>query len=527
MWRFALCTVLIVLSAIPAWSVEIIAHRGASADAPENTLAAMKLAWAQGADAVELDLWLSKDGKLIVFHDADTKRFESSKRKIADLTLDEARQLDVGAWTGERFRGERIPALEEILATVPAGKRAVLEIKCGPEIVPEFARVLRAVGRPAAETCVISFNYDALSASKKELPQMEHYFLVGWKADAKTGKFPALAPLIAQAKSGGFDGLNLNFEWPIDGAFAATVRAAGLKLLAWTVDDASVARRLLAAGVQAITTDRPGTLREDLQETTRRLPDSDRAKGQVRVVSYNVLGGRNPDDAHDLNRVAEIIRALNPELVALQEVDVRTKRFRGRDLPAELAMLTGMRALFAEAMPFEGGSYGEAVLSRLPVESHQKHSLPAREKSEPRAALELLCRLRAAADSPKLRFVGTHLDHQHAEDDRLMQAAKLLEIFPDVSSPPSLLAGDFNAEPSSTALKRLLKKWALTWPGDAPATWPAIRSRSAIDHVFAAGPWKVRRAITALDAFPGDAEWKTKLEAASDHLPVVVELELP
>jgi glycerophosphoryl diester phosphodiesterase len=487
----------------------------------------MKLAWVQGADAVELDLWLSSDGKLVVFHDATTKRFDGTERKISELTLDEAQTLDVGVWKGGKFRGERIPPLEEILATIPPGKRAVLEIKCGPEIVPELARVLHAAGRPAAETCIISFSHEALAASKKELPALEHYFLAGWKVDEKTGFGPEIGPLIAKAKEANFDGLNLQSSWPVDAALAKEVKDAELKLLVWTVNDAGLARRWLVAGVQGITTDRPGTLREDLRENARRLPDTDRTKGVVRVVSFNVMGGRNPDGAHELNRVAEIIRALNPDLVALQEVDVRTKRFLGRDLTAELSMLTGMRALFAEAMPFNGGSYGEGVLTRLPVISHQNHALPARPKSEPRAALELVCRLHDAADAPKLRFIATHLDHQDAEDDRLMQTAKLAELFPEPSTPPSLLAGDFNAEPPAASLKPLAGKWALTWPeGRAPATWPAIASRIAIDHVYAAGPWKVRRAITAVEAFPGDAEWKAKIEAASDHLPIVVEIEL-
>src|SRR5687767_15734678 len=103
------------------FAVEIIAHRGASGEAPENTLSAMKLAWAQGADAIELDLWLSKDGKLVVFHDADTKRFEKQPRKIPELTWDEVQTLDVGSWKGAQFKGERIPTLESILATIPPG----------------------------------------------------------------------------------------------------------------------------------------------------------------------------------------------------------------------------------------------------------------------------------------------------------------------------------------------------------------------------------------------------------------------
>src|SRR5688500_10497757 len=130
-----------------AFSVEIIAHRGASSDAPENTLSAMKLAWEQNADAIELDLWLSKDGRLVVFHDADAKRIAGVPRKVADLTWAEVQQLDAGAWKSPRFTGERVPNLESILATVPKGGRAVLEIKCGPEIVPELKRVLDASQR--------------------------------------------------------------------------------------------------------------------------------------------------------------------------------------------------------------------------------------------------------------------------------------------------------------------------------------------------------------------------------------------
>ena len=246
-------------------AVEIIGHRGASADAPENTLASMKLGWEQGADAVELDLWLSKDGKLIVFHDSDTKRFEPTPRKITSLTLEEARKLDVGSWKSAQFKGEPIPTLESILATIPKGRRIVLEIKDGPRIIPEFTRVLRASGVAEKQLVVISFKYDTLLASKKDWPKVEHYFLMDYKKDAKTGAFPELKPLIARAKSGGFEGLNLSFNWPIKKEFNDEVKAAGLKLYVWTVDDAAVARRLKDAGVDGITTNKPKWLREQLK----------------------------------------------------------------------------------------------------------------------------------------------------------------------------------------------------------------------------------------------------------------------
>jgi glycerophosphoryl diester phosphodiesterase len=245
-------------------AVEIIAHRGASFDAPENTLAAMKLGWEQGADGVELDLWLSKDGKLLVFHDKDTKRFEATARAITNLTLAEARTLDVGSWKAAQFKGEPVPTLESILATIPKGKRVVLEIKDGPRIVPELTRVLRASGRPREELVFISFNYDSLAAAKKAWPECDHYFLYDYKKDAKTDAFPELKPLLARAKAAGFEGLNLNFKWPITKEFVSEVKAAGLKMYVWTVNDAEVARRLQEAGVDGITTDKPKWLREQL-----------------------------------------------------------------------------------------------------------------------------------------------------------------------------------------------------------------------------------------------------------------------
>ena len=254
-----------LLSLLRVCGLEIIAHRGASADAPENTLSAMKLGWEQGADAVELDLWLSKDGKLVVFHDADTKRFEKKARKVPTLTWDELQALDVGGWKGEKFKGERIPRLEPILATIPKGRRAVLEIKCGPEILPELKRVLRAAGKTKEELAIITFNYETLKESKKMFPEIEHLFLHGYKQDPGTKAFPELKPVIELCKLAKCEGLNLNYEWPIDAAFVKEVRAAGLKLYVWTVNDAAIAKRLVGLGIDGITTDRPAWLREQLK----------------------------------------------------------------------------------------------------------------------------------------------------------------------------------------------------------------------------------------------------------------------
>ncbi|MCX8157247.1 MAG: glycerophosphodiester phosphodiesterase [Verrucomicrobiae bacterium] len=259
---------LISFPALPAApTIEFVAHRGASFDAPENTLAAMKMAWEQGADAIELDLWLSKDGKIVVCHDADTGRTAGVKRKIAEQTWAELQQLDVGAWKAPRFKGERIPTLEAILGTIPPGKRAVLEIKCGPEILPALEGCLKESRRRPEEMAIISFNYEALRQSKQRLPQHAHYFLHSYKPDTKTGRLPELSDLIRRAREAGFDGLDLHYDWPITSAFVEQVRAAGLELLVWTVDDPAVARRLVTAGVRSLTTNRPQWLRQQLQKS--------------------------------------------------------------------------------------------------------------------------------------------------------------------------------------------------------------------------------------------------------------------
>ena len=260
--------VLFVVTA--AGAIEIIAHRGASYDAPENTLSAMKLAWEQGADAIELDLWLSKDGKIAVLHDPDTKRVGGSTNRVAEQTWAELQKLDVGAWKHQSFTGERIPTLESILATVPKGRRAVIEIKSGPEILPELERVIAESKRKPEELAIISFKSAVLKESKKRFPRIEHYYLFSYKRDPVTGELPTLAPLINQAKAAGFDGLDLHFDWPIDKVFVANVKDARLKLIVWTINDPAIAKRMIEAGVDGITTDRPGWLREQLKNPAGR-----------------------------------------------------------------------------------------------------------------------------------------------------------------------------------------------------------------------------------------------------------------
>jgi glycerophosphoryl diester phosphodiesterase len=245
--------------------VEIVGHRGASYDAPENTLAAIRLGWEQNADAVEFDVYLSKDGQIVLIHDADTERVAGVKRKIVEQTTEELRQLDVGKWKHAKYTGEKIPLLSEALATIPPGKRVFIEVKCGPEIVPELKRQLALAKRPAAETAIISFQKDVIAECKKTIPTCKAYWLASIKRDKKTNEWNhTVDDLIQTGKELHADGLDLSACDLIDKSFGDKVKASGLELLVWTVNDAKVAKQMVAAGVQGITTDRPEWLRAEL-----------------------------------------------------------------------------------------------------------------------------------------------------------------------------------------------------------------------------------------------------------------------
>ena len=262
---------LVLLSASPALAagprVDIVAHRGASHDAPENTLAAIKLAWDQHADGSEFDVYLSKDGQIVVLHDKSTRRTSGVAGQVADMTLDELRKLDVGKWKHAKFAGEKIPTLAEMLATVPEGKKVFVEVKCGPEVVPALDRVLKGSKLKPEQTPVICFNAKVVAAMKKARPDVPAYWLVS--LEKKGEKPPTAEALIARAKKFGADGLDLQACDALNEAFAKKVKAAGLRLDVWTVNDVKLARRMVKIGVDGITTDRPAWLREQLAKEER------------------------------------------------------------------------------------------------------------------------------------------------------------------------------------------------------------------------------------------------------------------
>lgn len=250
-------------------AVEIVGHRGASYDAPENTLASVNLAWKNNADAVEIDVYLSKDGKIVVIHDKTTKRYGGPNRNVADQTFDELRKLDVGTWKNKKFAGEMIPTLKEVVATIPDGKRLFIEIKCGPEIVPILKSDLKSAGKKPEQTAVISFSHEVVTAVKRELPKLKVFWIVGLKRKAKVGPWtPSLDEIIKKSKAAKVDGVDLSAQSVIDAKYIAKTKAAHLEFYVWTVNSAKEAERLRKAGVDGITTDRPGWLKEQLGKTS-------------------------------------------------------------------------------------------------------------------------------------------------------------------------------------------------------------------------------------------------------------------
>ena len=141
----------------------VVAHRGASKDAPENTLPAFELAWDRGADAIEGDFYLTADGCIVCIHDKDTERVAGIKQTIKESSFEDLRKLDVGLWKAEEFSETRIPSVDEVLDTVPDGGKIYIEIKCGVEIVPKILDAVKQSGLKVEQVVFICFEQDVVS----------------------------------------------------------------------------------------------------------------------------------------------------------------------------------------------------------------------------------------------------------------------------------------------------------------------------------------------------------------------------
>ncbi|SHJ92048.1 endonuclease/exonuclease/phosphatase family protein [Pseudozobellia thermophila] len=210
----------------------------------------------------------------------------------------------------------------------------------------------------------------------------------------------------------------------------------------------------------------------------------------LRVMSFNILHGATVRNDFNLDTIAAVIKSYDPDLVALQEVDVKTRRAKKYDLPTELAYRTGMAPLFARAMYYDGGEYGEAVLSRYSFVETRNVALPHLPDSEPRAAAVVKVRTQKGNT---FRFIATHLDHQADEADRIMQAKALVREF-GASEYPTLLLGDLNAEPNSGTMAIISEVFkSPDVDGAGEYTYPSSGPHKKIDYILydRPGHWKV------------------------------------
>ncbi len=235
-----------------ARTVRKIAHRGASADFPENTLAAFEAAIRAGADMCELDIQKSAGGALVVIHDDTVNRTTDGKGKVASMTLGELKCLDAGYWRGKEFIGERIPTLDEVFDLVEG--RCALNIELTAHGVEEdVCRIIRE--RSAERTAIVSsFEWDWLMKVKKIAPEIR----IGVLADRAPSRMMAAAT-------------RLN-AWAIHPVaklvkpeLCATAHRLGYQVYTWTVDDPEDMRRLIAMGVDGIMTNYPARLRSVLE----------------------------------------------------------------------------------------------------------------------------------------------------------------------------------------------------------------------------------------------------------------------
>jgi glycerophosphoryl diester phosphodiesterase len=259
--------VLIVVAGIPLWMIsrpeaarariQVLAHRGASAYAPENTLAAFRLAIEQRADWLELDVQQTKDGQLVVFHDLRVERTTNGQGALRDLTLEQVRQLDAGSWYGPRFAGERIPTFEEVVSLArEQNVRIFPEVK-DPRFYPGIEERMAAViaaHQYEDSTIIQSFDMTSLERLRQLNPQLRLAAL-----------YTAGNPLRADPPPGVSV---VGPPWEMVNSDPTLVRdahASGRQVVVWSVEGPSAIRPLLEARVDGIITSRPDVVRAILE----------------------------------------------------------------------------------------------------------------------------------------------------------------------------------------------------------------------------------------------------------------------
>ena len=265
----------------------IVAHRGASKNAPENTLAAFTLAWIQGADAIELDVRRTKDGQLVCMHDETTGRTCSKDLTVAKSTYNQLIELDAGKKFGDSWRGQKIPLLSEVLRALPPGKKAIVEIKDNAESVPLLKALLESEPPISPEQVwIASFDIEVVMQCRTMLPQFKTLMLCDRKKSFLRGVWqPEREFLLRVLETSGASGLYCGAGGLVhDAELAKAVLATGRDVHAWAVSLPGQAQKLASQGVASITTDKPGWLRSALEARLAPQPAKKGTPGRPKRV---------------------------------------------------------------------------------------------------------------------------------------------------------------------------------------------------------------------------------------------------
>lgn len=238
----------------------IVAHRGASAYAPENTIPAFALAWEQGADAIEGDFQVTLDGTVVCIHDSNTKRISGVSRTVAGSCLEDLLELDVGSWKGTGWRATRIPVLREVLGLVPPSKRIYLEVKTGAAILPILVREISESGIDSDQVMVIAFDREVIRVLKRDHPDIAACWLLELKGGVFSPPLPSAGNLVRSLEELGADGVSVKADGRFDAAYVSCVKEFGFQFHVWTVDDVETAEKYRDFGVDSITTNRPDVI---------------------------------------------------------------------------------------------------------------------------------------------------------------------------------------------------------------------------------------------------------------------------
>ena len=216
------------------------------------------------------------------------------------------------------------------------------------------------------------------------------------------------------------------------------------------------------------------------KKNQKKITTEDDQNLRLRILSYNIHHAEGVDGKLDVPRIAQVILSVDPDLVALQEVDKNTIRTGKVNQDIELSRLTKMNCVFGSNITFQGGQYGNAILSKFPIIKNKNFLLPNVDSGEQRGLLQSQIQI---SNKENVLFFSTHLDHRRSDTERLASAKAINQIISLDNKSPAILAGDFNDVPDSPTLKELGKVWLRT-NKKILRTIPASKPSRQIDYIF-------------------------------------------